>query len=72
MGPGVIRQRLGGDPGMATVFPKKPKGMWQRTYARLCEQAFEAEMVADQFFEIGAQRLLARIDNRKRKWRLWR
>jgi hypothetical protein len=25
-------------------------------------------MVADQFFEIGAQRLLARIDNRKRKW----
>jgi hypothetical protein len=57
---------------MATVFPKKPKGMWQRTYARLCEQAFEAEMVADQFFEIGAQRLLARIDNRKRKWRLWR
>jgi hypothetical protein len=67
-----IRQRLGGDPGMASPFPSRPKGMWRRTYDRLQEQAFEAEMVADQFFEIGAQRLLARIDNRKRKWRLWR
>jgi hypothetical protein len=64
-----IRQRLGGDPGMASPFPGRPKGMWRRTYDRLQEQAIEAEMVADQFFEIGAQRLLARIDNRKRKWR---
>jgi hypothetical protein len=66
-----IRQRLGGDPGMAASFPEKPKGMWRRTYERMCEEAFEAEMDADETFGIMAGRLLARIDNPKRKRRFW-
>ena len=69
--PGIL-QRLGGEPGMAAPFPQKPKGMWKRTYERLCNQAFEAEMVADEAFAIGAERLLARIDNSQRKRRLRR
>ena len=67
-----IRQRLGGDPGMAAPFPPKPRGMWQRTYERLCEQAFELEMQAEDAFAIRAERLMARIDSPKCKRRFRR
>lgn len=67
-----IKQRLGGDPGMAAPFPPKPKGMWWRTYERLCERASDEERRADESFAIRAERLLARIDNAKQKRRFWR
>jgi hypothetical protein len=62
-----LKQRLGGDPGLYALFPPKPKGMWRRTYERLSEQAFDAEMQADEAFVIGAQRLLSRIDVSRKK-----
>jgi hypothetical protein len=66
-----IRQRLGGDLGMAGPFPKKPKGMWWQTYEHLREQALEAETLADEALVFLVGRLLARTENPKRKRRFW-
>ena len=62
-----IRQRLGGDPGMAARFPSKPKGMWQRTYKRLFNRTFDAETEAEEVFAFRAEQLLARINNLNRR-----
>jgi hypothetical protein len=67
-----IRVRLGGDPGMAAPFPVKPKGMWHRTYERLRDKAFDAEIVAETAIETQADRLLAQINRPKRKPSFWR
>lgn len=66
-----IRQRLGGEPGMCSVFPRKPKGMWLRTYDRLRNEAFKAEEEADMAFAIHAERLLSRLDHPKRNRSFW-
>jgi hypothetical protein len=58
-----IRQRLGGEPGMAATFPKKPKGMHRRTYDRLQENVYEAEMLANERLAFIVARL-ANTENR--------
>jgi hypothetical protein len=66
-----IRRQLGGEPGMASRFPERPKGMWRRTYDRLHERAFKIEMRAEEFMDLSLTHLAARIDTSNRKRRFW-
>jgi hypothetical protein len=67
-----IRQRFGGETGMAAPFPEKPKGIWRRTYERPREQALDAEIRADKAFALQVVRLLERIDKPNHKRKFWR
>ena len=44
-----IRTKLGGEPGMASAFPPKPKWMRHRTYERHRRAVFDAECSADEW-----------------------
>ena len=66
-----IRTQLGGNPGVCSPFPERPKGMWQKTYERLRGEALEAEELADAFFVMRAARLLGRLEGSNRRKGFW-
>jgi len=65
------RIQLGGEPGMSSPFPERPKGMWQRTYNRLRDETFKVETYADHAFALRAMRIVARPDNPRQKRSFW-
>jgi hypothetical protein len=58
-----IRMRLGGEPGTASLFPKRPKGMRHANYKRLQTAVFNAEILAEEQIAVLLARL-QRIDRR--------
>lgn len=58
-----LQGKLGGDLGLG-AFPRKPKGMWQRTYDRHMEQYWELEEAADAELAIGLAKIMGRRDKR--------
>lgn len=43
------RVRLGGQAGLANPYPRRPKGMWQRTYEREMKAIWKAEELVEQY-----------------------
>jgi hypothetical protein len=54
-----FQRKLGGDQGLG-AFPRRPKGMWQRTWERHLERYWELEEAADAELAIGMARILGR------------
>lgn len=65
-----IRMRLGGEPGYEAMIPRRPKGMWRKTYDRLFEAVIESESRAEERLTQMAARLLdldQRLETNTRK-----
>jgi hypothetical protein len=58
-----IRRRLGGEPGTASAFPARSKGMHNQTYERLQSAVLNAEILAEERLVI----LLARLQRSDRR-----
>jgi hypothetical protein len=55
-----IRMRLGGEPGIASLFPDRPKGMHHKTYEHLQTAVLSAEILAQERLAIVLDRLQRR------------
>lgn len=55
-----LRMALGGEPGTAHWIAPKPKGMWQRTYERKCNEIEWCEDQANQLFLSKYRHLLSK------------
>lgn len=52
---------LGGEPELARPLPRRPKGMWQRSYKRWIEKNLATDEEAKAAFFIGKHHFLDRI-----------
>jgi cytosine/adenosine deaminase-related metal-dependent hydrolase len=59
-----LRMRLGGEPGMVSAFPPRPKSMHYQTYKRLQSAAANAEILAQERLVVAVARLLPGSDRR--------
>ena len=62
-----IRMRLGGEPGTASLFPNRPKGMHNANYKRLQSAVLNAEILAEERLVIFLEQLQRRERRSKRR-----
>jgi hypothetical protein len=61
-----LRSRLGGHPGFDEIIAPRPKGMHQRTYARICDKIHSLERASWDRCAVWLGRLEGRIRSGKR------
>ena len=64
-----LRGRLGGEPGMLSDVPERPKGMWHRTHQRYLAEIFAAEDAAQERLVLLAARLMKTSQKKTGYWR---
>jgi hypothetical protein len=74
---GKIRTKLGAEPGLCAPLPRRPKGLWHRTYEGMMKAIFEAEELVDERLSLMAARILRADEavssgrNQTKKGRFW-
>ena len=63
------RRRIGGEPGMLSNVPERPKGMWHRSYQRHLSEIFLAEDAAQERLVLLAARLMKTSPKKTGYWR---
>jgi len=66
-----IRTQLGGEADIAYPFPERPKGMWWRTYERLCEMSFRAETTAYSAMDAVFKKMVMGAKQAKQRKGFW-
>ena len=66
-----IRMKLGGEPGMVSSFPERPKGMWRRTYLQLQNMVHEAELEANTAILMHLERLDSKVGRSQQRKGFW-
>ena len=63
-----LRAKLGGEPGMDSPIPDKPKGMHWRTYNRIVDEIYRVESIVDEHTIALVKRLTKRTSNNGDFW----
>lgn len=59
-----LRARLGGEPGLGAVLPRRPKHMHERTYKRMIDEIWDREIAVEDYAAQMLMRLSGRLERK--------